>query len=216
VRSSTTVSGAGSAFFRGVFNIDLTTASTNDGDSWTLVSVAVPAYDGGFQVAGFTNNGGDWSFGTNGVLYQFAQSSGVLTVVNTNTTPYSGWVSYWQGVDTNFTNTAGTADPDGDSFDNNLEFAFDGNPTLGTPALLSATKSGADAVFRYVARNAGVAYEVQSTTDLAAGPWTNAAVTVTNSADTNNILLPAEYTRKEFTVPATGREFFRIEAAFDP
>jgi hypothetical protein len=39
---------------------------------------------------------------------------------------------------------------------------------------------------------------------------------VTNSADTNNILLPAEYTRKEFTVPATGREFFRIEAAFDP
>ena len=210
------VSGPGSALFRGTFNIDLAAASTNSGDSWTLVSVALPAYDGGFQVDGFTNNSGTWSRGTNGVTYQFTQSSGVLTVVGTNTAPYSAWVGYWQGVDPGFTNTAGAADPDGDGFDNNLEFAFDGNPTVGTPALLSVTSSGTNAVFRYVARNTGATYGVRGTTNLAGGPWTNALVTVTNSAETNNVFLPADYTRKEFTVPAAGREFFRVEAVIAP
>jgi autotransporter-associated beta strand protein len=206
------VSGPGTALFQGSFLIDLAGASTNQGDSWTLVSGAGKAYDGNFQVTGFSNNAGTWSLETNGVTYQFSQSSGALTVAGANTNAYNNWASYWQGVDPGFTNTAGTADPDGDGFVNDMEFAFDGNPTVGTPALLTATKAGANAVFRYVARNSGATYEVQSAANLATGPWTNAPVTVTNSADTNNINLPADYTRKEFTVPASGSRFYRVRA----
>lgn len=214
--TNNSVSGAGTALFRGTFRIDLASASTNGGDTWTLVSGGGKAYDGSFQVAGFTNSGGTWSYGTNGVTYQFAQSNSVLTVLSTNDNPYSSWVSYWQGVDPTFTETAGTADPDSDSFDNNLEFAFDGNPTVGTPALLRATKSGANTVISWTERNAGVAYQVKGTTNLSVGPWTNTTgIVITNSAD-QNVLLPESYTRKEFSFPAAGREFYRVEAVIAP
>lgn len=210
------VSGAGTALFRGTFRIDLASASTNGGDTWTLVSGGGKAYDGSFQVAGFTNSGGTWSFGTNGVTYQFAQSNSVLSVLGTNDNPYSSWVSYWQGVDPTFTETAGTADPDGDSFENNLEFAFDGNPTVGTPALLRATKSGVNTVISWTERNAGVAYQVKGTTNLSVGLWTNTTgIVITNSAE-QNVLLPESYTRKEFSFPAAGREFYRVEAVIAP
>jgi hypothetical protein len=67
-----------------------------------------------------------------------------------------------------------------------------------------------------VARNSGVTYTVKATPNLAAGPWTNASVMVTNSSLTNDINFPADYTRKEFTVPASGKEFYRVEASFTP
>ena len=214
--TNNSVGGAGTAFFRGTLNLDLASASTNLGDAWSVVTVAVPAYDGSFQVSGFTNNGGNWTLGTNGVIYRFSQSIGVLLVTNAPTNNYDSWVSYWQGVDTNFTDTAGTADPDGDQFDNNKEFAFDGNPTVGSPALLTATKSGTNTVFNYVALNTDATYTVKSTTNLATGPWTNAAVTVTNAGDQSGINLPSDYTRREFTVPGVGNLFFQVEASFTP
>ena len=214
--TNNSVSGSGSAFFQGAFNIDLAAASTNAGDSWTLVSVAVPAYDGGFSVAGFTNNSGTWSFGTNGVTYQFTQGTGVLTVINTNANAYDDWATYWQGLYPGFTNTAPEADPDGDSFDNNKEFAFDGNPAVGTPALLQVVPSGSDAVFRWTARNSGVSYQVQGSTNLLAAWTNNDSVTISNSLDQSGISLPGEYTRKEFVVPAIGNSFQRIQATVAP
>ncbi len=214
--TNNSVGGSGSAFFRGAFNINLAAASTNNGDSWTLVSVAVPAYDGGFQVAGFTNSGGNWSLETNGITYTFAQSNSVLTVVNTNATAYESWVSSWQGLEPGFTNTAGTDNPDGDPFDNNEEFAFDGNPAVGSPALLTAIKSGTNTVFNFVVRNSGATYQVKSATNLATGPWTNATVTVTNAADQSGLNLPADYTRREFTVPGVNNLFFQVQASFTP
>ena len=213
---NTAVSGAGTALFRGTFRIDLASASTNGGDNWTLVSGGGKAYDGSFQVAGFTNSGGTWSLETNGVTYQFAQSNSVLTVLSTNPNPYNSWVSYWQGVDPTFTETAGTADPDGDTLDNNLEYAFDGNPTVGTPALLRVTKDGANAVVSWVERNDGAVYQVQGTTNLSVGPWTNTTgIVITNSAD-QNVLLPGSYTRKEFSLPAAGQEFYRVQSVIAP
>ncbi len=209
------VSGVGSAFFQGTFNIDLTTASTNDGDSWTLVSVAVPAYDGGFQVAGFTNSGGDWSLETNGITYTFAQSNNVLTVLNTNLSAYESWVAYWQGLEPGFTNTAGTDNPDGDPFNNDNEFAFDGNPAVGSPALLKASKVGTNSLFSWVQRNSGVTYQVQGTTNLTVA-WTNTTgLTISNSADQSG-LLGDDYTRVEFETPANGAQFHRVQATFTP
>jgi autotransporter-associated beta strand protein len=214
--TNNSVGGSGSAFFQGAFTINLAAASTNDGDSWTLVSVAVPAYDGGFSVAGFTNSGGNWSLETNGVTYTFAQSNSVLTVINTNATAYENWVLSWQGLEPGFTNTAGTDNPDGDPFDNNEEFVFDGNPAVGSPALLTATKVGTNTVFNYVALNTGATYTVKSTTNLESGPWTNAGVTVTNAGDQSGINLPSDYTRREFTVPGTNNRFYRVEGSFIP
>jgi hypothetical protein len=37
-------------------------------------------------------------------------------------------------------------------------------------------------------------------------------VTVSNSANTNGLNIPADYERKEFVVPAAGNGFYRVQA----
>jgi fibronectin-binding autotransporter adhesin len=158
--------------------------------------------------------GGGLTWVTNAFL-----SSGVLTVTNGGPmNNYANWVSYWTNAVPGFTNTASTDNPDGDPFDNNKEFAFDGNPTVGSPALLTATKVGTNTIFNYVARKnppGGVTYQVQFTTNLTTG-WTDSPVTISNSANTNGINIPADYERKEFNVPAAGKEFYRVQATIAP
>jgi fibronectin-binding autotransporter adhesin len=209
--------GTGTATLNGQFVFNLAGASTNTNASWTIVSNSLTAtYGTNFLVTGFSGAGGNWTNTTNGVNYVFAQSNGVLSVQSTGApVPYASWVSYWQGVDPNFTNTAGTDNPDGDPFDNNEEFAFDGNPTIGTGALLTVTKIGPNAVFHYVAQTNtnAVTYQVQNTTNLAAGPWTNSAVTISNAANQGGISQTNIYHRKEFVVPATTNDFYRVKAA---
>jgi fibronectin-binding autotransporter adhesin len=211
--------GTGTTVVNGQFAFDLSGASTTIGHSWTIVANSLTnSYGTNFIVSGFSGSGGNWTNTTNGATYVYTQSNSVLTV-QSSANNYASWVSFWQGVNPGFTNTAGAADPDGDSFDNNEEFAFDGNPTVGTAALLTATKVGANAVFQWVQRKnppGGVTYQVRGTTNLATGPWTNAVVTVTNSANTNGINIPADYERKEFQVPATNRSFYRVQAEIAP
>jgi len=52
---------------------------------------------------------------------------------------------------------------------------------------------------------------VQSTTNLASGPWGSAGITPTVSTKQSGILIPAEYERREFTVPASSKEFYRVQ-----
>lgn len=205
------VTGTGEALFRGTFVIDLTGASTNLGDSWTLVSTSVRGYDGSFQVAGFTNNGGTWFRQENGVTYGFATSNSVLAVVNPPqpANPYDSWLTNYptlQGSD-----ALPASDPDGDGYANSMEFAFGGNPTVGTPALLSASRVGTNAVFSFIADTNSVTYSAQKTTNLATGPWeafapTNLAVSTNQSG-----VLLSNYTRLQFSEPAAGRSFFRVQ-----
>jgi hypothetical protein len=61
-----------------------------------------------------------------------------------------------------------------------------------------------------------VTYAVQFTTNLATGPWTDATVTISNSANQGGISQPNNYVRKEFVVPATAAEFYRIRATIAP
>lgn len=216
------VRGTGTAQIDGQFFFDLAGAATNVGASWTIVGGSVAGtYGATFLVNGFNGSGGRWTNTTNGVSYVFSQSNSVLTVQAASADNYAAWAGYWQGVYPGFTgpDAAGSADPDGDGFDNDKEFAFDGNPMVGTPALLTAVKSGTNAVFNYVARKnppGGVSYQVQATTNLATGPWTDAAVTVSNSANTNGLNIPADYERKEFQQPIAGKEFYRVEATLAP
>lgn len=212
--TNNTVEGGGSASFNGTFDIDLALASTNPSDAWTLVSVASPAYGTNFLVSGFNTSGdGVWTRETNSVTYEFSQATGVLVVDgDPPVDPYANWLTNYPSL--SGTNAVPSADPDEDGFNNGTEFAFDGNPTVGTPALMTAVKSGTNVVFRYVGRiDSATNYHVMSTTNLTTGPWTtNTSVTVTNSADQSGILLPEEYERREFSVLGTNNEFYRIEA----
>ena len=216
------VSGAGAAIFKGTFNPEINAAATNSGSSWPLVSVSSSSYPVSFQVAGFTNSGGTWTCGSNGVTYQFVQSTGILSVAGSApVSAYDSWLTNYPSL--TGTNTNGTADPDGDGFNNDLEFAFDGNPTVGTASLLTVTSSGSNAVFNFVASTnpAAVLYTVQATTNLSTSPWADdigVTASVTNSANQTNppILLAPEYVRREFSLPATNKSFYRVKATIAP
>ena len=119
---------------------------------------------------------------------------------------YSGWLGAWA---LSGSNTNPTADPDGDGFDNNDEYAFGGNPTNPTPYLINISGSN----ISYIGlTNANTNYTVQNTTNLSTGPWTNYATTVTNATNQLNIPLPAYYERKEFSVLVTAgtNNFYRV------
>lgn len=119
---------------------------------------------------------------------------------------YSNWLGAWPLSGTN-TNT--TADPDGDGFDNNAEYAFGGNPTNSTPYLLSISGSN----ISYLSlTNAGSNYTVQNTTNLSTGPWTNYTAVLSNSTNQLDIPLSTHYERREFSVPVTSgtNNFYRL------
>jgi autotransporter-associated beta strand protein len=213
------LSGSGTSVLAGQFVFDLSGAATATNATWTIVANTLTnSYGPNFSVRDFNGViGGNWTNTTNGVSYVFSQPTGILSVQAAELDNYANWLTNYPSL--TGTNALLGADPDGDGFNNGTEFAFDGNPTIGSPAFLTATKVGTNAIFNYVARKnppGGVTYQVQSTTNLAVGLWASNAVTVSNSANTNGINIPADYERKEFTVPAAGKEFYRVQATIAP
>ena len=103
------ISGTGYGTFEGVFSFDLTGASSNSGDSWTITDVATQTYGETFSVDGFAQSGSFWSDGT----YLFDPTTGVLSVaeapVEWNTDVNNSYFS----VGTNW--TGGTAPATGDN-----------------------------------------------------------------------------------------------------
>ncbi len=143
-------------------------------------------------------------------------SSGATSteLVVTGTVTASGFASWGAFYGLTGGNALAGADPDGDGFNNAAEFAFGTNPTQGNPGLVQASRSGSNLVVSWIQRNSGVSYQPQSLGNLqpGQGTWAPAGVTVEDSADQTG-LPPAEagaYTRKQFTVPATGQTFYRI------
>jgi len=208
------ISGTATTTIDGQFDFDLSAASTNTNATWTIVANTLTnSYGPNFRVSGFDGViGGNWTNTTNGVKYVFAQSNSVLSVQSNDVVPpYTAWVNYWQGLDPTFTNTAGNADPDGDGFDNDVEFAFDGNPTVGTPALMTATPVGSNVVFNWIQRTNDVGYTVQKNGTLT-NEWTEAiGLTISDSTNQTGVLLAPTYVRKEFIITnATGKDFYRV------
>ncbi len=68
----------------GAFVFDLTGAGTTVSDMWNILT-GVAAYGSSFSVSStlgaFMNTGGNWTIAENGTTYQYAQSTGMLTVV---------------------------------------------------------------------------------------------------------------------------------------
>ena len=110
---------------------------------------------------------------------------------------YSDWVGTW-GLSS--ASAGGTDDPDGDGFDNNTEYAFGGDPTSPTPNLFQI--SGSSISFLGLG-DSDASYSVQTTANLATGPWTNYLFPQTNSSDQLNIPLSSFYERKQLTIPLT-------------
>ena len=123
----------------------------------------------------------------------------------------SSWASSY-GLDP-ATTGAPTADPDEDGYDNNLEFAFGTNPTAGTLALLSATRSGENVQVTFVRLigSSSATYVVQSSTDLSVGTWNSTGITPT-TAGVDQTGVPAGYERVGFTALASGNSFYRVVA----
>lgn len=146
--------------------------------------------------------------------------SGIIEVADANPLPpnYANWLTNYPSIVP--PEDEGTADPDGDGYDNFTEFALDGNPTVPGFVGMTGRQQGTNAVFNWIQRKnppGGVSYVIKRTTDLATGPWVNAAdLVISNSANQSGVLLPAEYERKEFRVPWTNRSFYFLEAKITP
>jgi hypothetical protein len=125
------ISGTGSiTTINGDFTLDLTGATSTLGDSWLIVSATGQTYGSTFSVVGFTDNLNDtWAKDINGTLsYLYNERTGTLSVVN----PYMAWAA-GKGLDgTIGKENEPTDDPDNDGATNLEEFAFNGNPLIGS------------------------------------------------------------------------------------
>jgi len=129
--------------------------------------------------------------------------------------PYDAWLALYPGL----SNTAGTADPDGDGWSNHQEFLFGGNPTAGSAGFLTATRSGSQILFTFVARRTDATYTIQSVASLAGASWaadTEAQTSLADAADQSGLANPTDYVRRQFTVSPGTKKFYRVAGATAP
>jgi len=115
-------SSATAVLLNGVFNLDMTNAGANIGNSWTLVTSANTTYGNTFGVNGFTKFNGIWSNYLNGLTY--SESANKLTVVAKSSTVA------WSG--TSSSNWAGSANWNAAQPANGDALIFAGSGSSGT------------------------------------------------------------------------------------
>ncbi|MCW1926654.1 autotransporter-associated beta strand repeat-containing protein [Luteolibacter arcticus] len=120
---SNRITGAGAVDLRGKFTIDLSTADTTTGNSWTLVdraALAFETFDASFGLDGFTQAADVHTMNSGGFLWTFTESDGVLSVQpGTGGGGYDGWETA-NGIAGAGANT----DSDGDGIVNGIEFVL--------------------------------------------------------------------------------------------
>ncbi|WP_035615399.1 autotransporter-associated beta strand repeat-containing protein [Haloferula sp. BvORR071] len=231
------ISGAGSGFFNGDFNIDttVTDASPLTSGSWTLENVA-SIYGTSFQVLSgttpWTATGDVWSKTVGSKNYSFDEATGVLTL-SSGGGGFDAWAASkgLTGADAAF-----GADPDHDGVDNGLEFVLGGEPNpanagSNSKALLpTVSQSGGNLIFSFKRKDlseSGVALSFQWSTDLSfTSPAHDVPVGATDSS-TDTIVVDVSEDSPDadtdtivITVPAAkaaGRKLFgRLNAVQSP
>jgi hypothetical protein len=220
----------------GVFGLTVSVAGSNPGLSFSVELFRIAGEDvesvGVFNgtTAGLTNvpstvvldevSRGDLSevagmqFTFNGAGTINATIHGISALLSTAYVAWAGGYGLNPLIATGPTAGAPPADPDGDGFTNGLEFAFGTNPTQGNPPPQTPSESGGNFTLTWLQR-AGVAYAVQSTTNLATTPFADDGTVPVMDGPALPIP-PVGYIRKHFTVPASGGEFYRVKAVAMP
>ncbi len=154
------------------------------------------------------NPAGQISLTSSGATAQNIAVTGTVT----GGSVYDTWAGDY-GLDP-ATNGAPTADPDGDSFTNEQEYAFGTNPTAGDGSMTAIYVPADDLTVTWFERP-DVTYNVQSTADLGATGFANDG-TVTVVDGPTDPAPPTGYTRKQFTVPVSGQKFYRVTGTTSP
>lgn len=149
-------------------------------------------------------------FGSTGEITVNPNGGEVNDVVITlnEASPYAVWAGFYglSGANADL-----DADPDQDGHNNAHEFAFGTNPALPTPSLVHISNNGPNLTVAWLEREEGFAtYLVRNSADLQS--WRAAAVDIGDGTSP----APAGYVRKQFTVPSTGKSFFRVLATLRP
>jgi autotransporter-associated beta strand protein len=175
------LSGAGKLLVDGRFVFNLAGASTNNGYSWSIVAPTLDAtYGPDFLVQGFDGSGDTWTLATNGVTYQFEESTGILSVSGgAPSGGYAGWLANYPAL-----SGAGDGpndDPDHDGLANALEWILGGSPLLAddmmrsprafmTDSALSITFTRADDSEEAAACYIGYGTDLATWSEVAVGP----------------------------------------------
>ena len=203
---SNTITGTGTATFKGDFSINTSAVSGTTGGIWTLVdraSLTDESFDDStFTVIGFddSNNDGIWTMTDAKGDWSFSETTGELTLDIGN--DYDDWAT------TNGVTGTETDDDDADGLSNFEEYAFGLDPTGGSSVNpITVPLSKTTGTFSYTRRKvslAGLTYSIWTSTDLV--NWVEdgtAAQAATDIPATEN-----ESVAVTLTSPPTAPKFF--------
>jgi hypothetical protein len=140
--------------------------------------------------------------------YEAAEDETITLSVLSADTPWDTWADGYSLA--NGTNRAKNADPDGDGFNNAMEFAFGLNPTTRDAAVFTAVKSGANYLVTFKKRKsaAEATYDFRSSTNLT--QTFSAGTALTPGTATS---IDSKYEQVSVSIPITGvRGFIRGQA----
>jgi hypothetical protein len=126
-----TISGTGAVSLDGAFIIDISSATSNQGDRWLLVDreqLANATFGDSFSITGWTESDGIWTDPS--AIYQFSETSGAMFVIPTAGTDSDndGLPDTWEIAYFGSLAQSGGGDPDNDGENNAAEYGNDSSP----------------------------------------------------------------------------------------
>ncbi len=141
------LTGSGTATLDGSFAFDLTEAVAEDNNSWTIVNTTTKSFGASFSVTGFDDSDNDnkWVKSEAGKTWTFDEATGVLALEVS--VGFDSWIT---GFGLAEADRALVADPDGDGFNNLLEYVLGGNPATANNNLTpQAQRQGNQLLFTF-------------------------------------------------------------------
>ncbi len=171
--TNNSITGSGNATFNGVFNFDLTGASSTPGDSWTILDITTTAFGETFSVstAGFAQSGSVWTDGT----YTFNPLSGILAVAEPPTEWFVDGDGSWSTAANWSTGTVPAAGSDvllGSIITENRTVTLDTNVSLNSLVLSNPINTGD--YFIVADTNQTLTLTGEGKIDVAGRHWINA------------------------------------------